>query len=86
MLLFDIIYQDDAIDNFLKRSRMKASATECQENNASDVEDDFANILYEVEGDLSEMEGEQDSESERSDDSIGESDFESDDSDLVARL
>ena len=41
---------------------MKTAATECQENNPSDDEDDFADILYEVEGDLSEVEGEQDSE------------------------
>ena len=71
---------------------MKTAATECQENNPSDDEDDFADILYEVEGDLSEMEGEQDSETNdnceslRSDDSTGESDFESDDSDLIVRL
>ena len=70
---------------------MKTAATECQENNPSDDEDDFADILYEVEGDLSGLEGEQDSKTNDncesvSDDSTGESDFESDDSDLIVRL
>ena len=72
---------------------MKTSAMECQEDNASDNEEDFADILYEVEGELSEMEDEQDRETdencegERSDDdSTGKSDFESDDPDNFVKM